>query len=388
MEYHGMSKSPEYKIWSGMKARCLNRFTTAYHRYGGRGIQICDRWLNSFENFYADMGPRPSQTHSIDRINNDGHYEPNNCRWATVEEQVFNRSTNIDIIDPETGESITTKEAMEKYNLKKGTLFTRLDRGTDISKPIQEYNKLHEYKGKQYTSTQLAEIANIPAALMRSRIAQGFTIEEAVELPPQYDPTYPYKNTQFTVRQFSDYTNIEDYNIRHHLRQGKTLEQIEQHALEYNRTYPYLGKEYTATQLANMFGVAYSTIRTRLKNGESPEQIERNVEQSKAIKEYELDGKMYTMKQLCDMTGFTSKGFRRHFARGVDAKTAIALITKNSQEVFYAVDGKQMKLFEIAKQENCAHESLKKHLSKGRTMQQAVEAIRANKARNAWQIKM
>lgn len=87
---HKKSYSPEYNCYHHMLKRCYNKNNNVYQYYGARGIKVCDRWLESFENFYEDMGDRPSPNHSLDRINNDGNYEPSNCKWSTQSEQVIN----------------------------------------------------------------------------------------------------------------------------------------------------------------------------------------------------------------------------------------------------------------------------------------------------------
>jgi hypothetical protein len=88
------TRTAEYRIWRGMKQRCSDPNCLAWPDYGGRGIAVCDRWKNDFEAFLADMGPRPSARHSIDRIDVNGHYEPGNCRWATQKEQCRNTRRN------------------------------------------------------------------------------------------------------------------------------------------------------------------------------------------------------------------------------------------------------------------------------------------------------
>lgn len=90
---HGMSYTLEYRTWLLIKRRCYKQNLHNYHRYGGRGIRVCKRWLgpNGFVNFYRDMGPKPSPAYQIDRTDNDGNYTPGNCRWATPTQQARNR---------------------------------------------------------------------------------------------------------------------------------------------------------------------------------------------------------------------------------------------------------------------------------------------------------
>lgn len=113
---HGMCGSPEYTAWVNMKARCENERSSSFPNYGGRGIMVCERW-QKFENFYADMGARPTAAHSIDRKEVNGDYEPSNCKWATRSEQNLNKRSTIDLVGKVFGR-LTVLERVDGKNWK------------------------------------------------------------------------------------------------------------------------------------------------------------------------------------------------------------------------------------------------------------------------------
>lgn len=132
---HGNSHRDEFLIWNYIKRRCCNINCAAYNDYGGRGITICDRWLYSFDNFFADMGMRPSKKHSIDRYpNTNGNYEPTNCRWATPKQQANNK-TNNRIIEFE-GSRKTISEWCDIYSIGYKTVYHRLSNGWEIGRAL------------------------------------------------------------------------------------------------------------------------------------------------------------------------------------------------------------------------------------------------------------
>lgn len=137
---HGMHESTEFIIWLGIKQRCYNSKSKAYPYYGGRGIVMCDAWLESFEQFFADMGRRPSKLHSIDRIDNDGPYSPSNCQWATRKQQRINQR-GVVLYDLN-GDAVTVADAAKASGLKPSTVHMRMRRGMTfyqaINTPIRE----------------------------------------------------------------------------------------------------------------------------------------------------------------------------------------------------------------------------------------------------------
>ena len=140
---HNMAYSPENGIWRGIKKRCYNKNDKRYDRYGGRGIRVSEEWINSFETFYRDMGARPSNKHSIERIDNDGDYCKENCKWATMKEQCMNRSSNHRLMYKGEMRSLKEISIMTKFPYK--TLAGRIRAGwtldNAINKPIRGQSK-------------------------------------------------------------------------------------------------------------------------------------------------------------------------------------------------------------------------------------------------------
>lgn len=132
---HGESqKTPEYQAWTTMKGRCNNPKSPRFKYYGARGIRVCDQWLADFASFLSDMGRRPSQKHSIDRIDNDGPYSPENCRWATQTEQLQNTRHNNNLTFNGRTQSVT-KWARE-YGIPRHRFSARIHAGWPIEKAL------------------------------------------------------------------------------------------------------------------------------------------------------------------------------------------------------------------------------------------------------------
>lgn len=130
-----------------MKTRCALKTVHNYENYGGRGVKVCDRWFSSFENFLADMGPRPSSKHSIDRYpNKDGNYEPGNCRWATAKEQGRNLRSNK--IIEYNGVTAPVSEIAEMVGLSPFVIYNRLRKGWSVKRAVETPRDLSRIPNK------------------------------------------------------------------------------------------------------------------------------------------------------------------------------------------------------------------------------------------------
>jgi len=179
---HLKSRTVEFRTWTAVKSRCSNHRLSGWHNYGGRGIRVCDRWLASFDNFLSDMGPRPDGASSIDRINNDGDYEPGNCRWATHGQQGFNRRTTRLIQHNSKVRSLSDWAA--RAGLSVQTLSRRLSRGWDMDRALTETPRLGRPGQHAGTLHNMAKCSDEDVRSMRALFAAGAS---ASSLAPRFN---------------------------------------------------------------------------------------------------------------------------------------------------------------------------------------------------------
>ncbi len=182
---HGMSHTHVYHVWQAMLQRCENPKSQSYANYGGRGISVCPEW-HRFENFYRDMGDRPAG-YSLDRANNNGNYERDNCRWATTTVQANNKQRNriIEI----NGQRRTFAEWAEYAGLKWDTLRNRLDRcGWDLERALTDdirQERQHTFAGKTLTMKEWAAETGIAEDTLRKRMSKlGWSLEKTLMTGP------------------------------------------------------------------------------------------------------------------------------------------------------------------------------------------------------------
>jgi hypothetical protein len=188
MQMHGMSGTPMHALWRNIKQRVLNPKNPDYHHYGGRGIRICPEWETDFLAFANAVGPRPSPLHTLDRSNNDGHYEPGNVRWATRQEQSTNRRTTRWLEFQ--GKRQTLSQWAGELSMAPESLITRLNRaklpvGQALSIPKGFRNRWLEFRGQKRTLTQWARELNLNKGTILKRLDKlNWPVALALSRPP------------------------------------------------------------------------------------------------------------------------------------------------------------------------------------------------------------
>ena len=181
---HGMSRSPEYRAWQAILHRCLNPLSQAFHNYGGRGITVCKEWM-AFENFLLDVGPRPSQGYSIERINNNKGYYPDNVKWIPSRDQGKNRRTSKWITF--NGKTQIMEDWEREMGFKRHIILERLERGWSVNKaittPVRSSHKSVTFNGQTKTLSEWSKEVNIKNAEIWRRLNRGWSVEEALTVP-------------------------------------------------------------------------------------------------------------------------------------------------------------------------------------------------------------
>lgn len=183
---HNKTNTRLYRIYTGMRQRCLNSKSDNYYLYGGRGITICHEWLSDFDSFYNwSISHGYDGKLSIDRINVNGNYEPGNCRWVTSRTQINNRRNTILI--EYGGKTLPLSEWSDVLNISYSTLQFRLNSGWSTEKTFTSGTLLTmQFNGEEHTIAEWANITGLSEQTIRNRIGKGWTIEKIL--------THPYKS--------------------------------------------------------------------------------------------------------------------------------------------------------------------------------------------------
>ncbi|MGL5925567.1 hypothetical protein [Chroococcidiopsis sp.] len=235
---NGLSQTKEFKIWDMMKRRCNDPKNKSFNDYGGRGIKVCDSWLESFEIFLKDMGEAPTKEHSLDRINVNGDYCPENCKWSTRTEQNRNRRDSIYLTL--NGKTEHIAQWAFELGIDYFTLMGRYKKGWShediLTKPLREIkytkNSVVEYNGETKTIEEWAKLKGVNTRIILRRLSEnGWSVEKAIETKidksnPAYLPQTEIKPITYngetkTWQQWADACNIPRRIFRRRLLEQK-----------------------------------------------------------------------------------------------------------------------------------------------------------------------
>ena len=262
--------SPEYSSWRHMKERCLDEECKNYADYGGRGIKICERWLdkeNGFNNFYEDMGARPDDK-SIDRIDVNGNYEPKNCRWATLSQQARNKRNTIKIKHKNKQKPLI--DVCEKLKVDYESTRHRIQRlGWNFEKaayeePHNETRYFEDKDGKQYTVKELAKKYGMLKSVLSNRIVMGWNLRKALDTPVE--------DKEWEIARGGRTMNLKDWCEEVKLPYKAVHLRITRYGWDIEKAlttplddrYEFNGKNLTLAEWARETGIGYDTLRYRI----------------------------------------------------------------------------------------------------------------------------
>lgn len=189
---HGATGTHEYWVWNAAKRRCHNKKDKGYHNYGGRGITMCARWRDDFAAFIADMGPRPSPDHTIERVDNNRGYEPDNCEWVTIIPQANNRRNNR--LLTAFGKTQTIAQWSRECNVSQQTLWSRVfSYGWSVGKALSTPRRMEPTCviiafGRSQTYRAWSKETGLCSSVIRERVKLGWHPEKAVSTPVRAQP--------------------------------------------------------------------------------------------------------------------------------------------------------------------------------------------------------
>jgi hypothetical protein len=197
-DYHAWCKTRTYHSWQAMKTRCYNPRRQDWRLYGARGIEVCDRWRKSFPNFLADMGERPEGT-TLDRIDSNGNYTPENCRWSTPKEQAMNSTKPTIITFNGTTDSVSGWA--KRLGVRVGALKSRIRRGWTVedmlSRPVSKAGpkfkhaaktRLINFNGEMMPVQRACKASGVAYSTAKQRLSKGLSVEDALRPIVNPDP--------------------------------------------------------------------------------------------------------------------------------------------------------------------------------------------------------
>lgn len=273
---HGLHKTTEYRIWAGIIQRCENPKDTAYSNYGGRGITVCNEWREGFLVFLKDMGERPSLQHSIERIDNEVSYCPDNCKWATREEQANNTRRNV-YYDYD-GEQLTIPQIARKVGIPSKTLWKRIvERDWDLMKAIDtpiktKQERTYVYSGVEMNLKEVADAAEVDYKRLHDRVVnQGIELVDAINKSSPVRHVLEYQGRLLTIPELAKETNMNPSTIHTRIfSDGLTAEEAVAKPVGKRRArvdYPYQGRMLTAREISDITKVDYVKLRNYLVRG-------------------------------------------------------------------------------------------------------------------------